>query len=120
MTSRLSGTFWPDDFHRVTSRLVLVGCSKEKAPEPGPLPAFELYDGGCVPPMRERLGKHPELRSRIQFLSAEHGLVSADSPLYAYDRPLDPARAVELRPAVMSAVRRELAANGVPADVLIV
>lgn len=106
--------------HPVTGRVVIVGCSAEKAAAPGPVPAFELYDGGCVPPMRARLGSHPPLRARVRFLSAEHGLVTADTPLHTYDRPLDPQRAATLRPAVMSALRREMAADGVPQEVLVV
>ncbi len=120
MNTHLSGTFWPADADPVTGRMVIIGCSARKAATPGPLPALELYEGGCVPPLRTRLGSDPRLRARVRFLSAEHGLVTADTPLHTYDRPLDPDRAVLLRPAVMSALRREMAADGVPHEVLVV
>ena len=100
--------------------LIIVGCSAEKTPTPQPLPALDLYDGGCVPPLRTRLGHRPELRARVRFLSAQHGLVSADTPLHTYDRPLDPARAAHLRPQVWTGLSAEMADNGMPIDVLII
>lgn len=120
MSTDFSGTVGPADADPVTDRMVLIGCSARKATTPGPLPALELYDGGCVPPLRTRLGGDPRLRARVRFLSAEHGLVTADTPLHTYDRPLDPDRAVALRPAVMSALHRDMAVDGVPHEILIV
>ena len=104
----------------VTGRLVIVGCSAEKISGPGPLTALELYDGGCVPPLRARLGDRPALRARIRFLSAEHGLITANTPLYPYDRPLDPTRASLLRPQVAAALADEMNATDVPHEVLVV
>jgi hypothetical protein len=101
-------------------RLVIVGCSAEKTATSRPLAALELYDGGCVPPLRARLGHLPHLRSRVRFLSAQHGLITADIPLATYDRPLDPARANELRPRVWAQLRAELLETGMPANVLII
>lgn len=120
MSTGLSGTLGPTDAAPVTSRLVIVGCTARKAIPPGPLPALELYEGGCVPPLRARLGGDPRRRARVRFLSAEHGMITADTPLCTYDRPLDPDRAVILRPAVMSALRRDMATDGVPHEVLLV
>src|SRR5690606_6708446 len=104
----------------LAGRLVIVGCSAEKTPTDGPLPALELYDGGCVPPLRARLGDDARLRARVRFLSAQHGLVTADTPLRPYDRPLDPERATVLRPHVMAALHQEMEAAGVPSEVLVV
>lgn len=120
MSSTNAGQLWAAEDHPVLSRMVIVGCTARKALAPGPLPALELYNGGCVPPLRARLGGDPSLRARVRFLSAEHGLVTADTPLGTYDRPLDPDRAVELRPTVMAALHREMNIDGVPAEVLVV
>lgn len=120
MSSHAPGPLSPAEDHPVLSRMVIVGCTARKAPTPGPLRALELYDGGCVPPLRARLGGQPRLRARVRFLSAEHGLVTADTPLHTYDRSLDPGRAVELRPTVMAELHREMSANGVPREVLVV
>jgi len=119
MTTR-PGPARPTGADQDTSRLVIVGCSANKATTAGPLPALELYDGGCVPPLRARLGGQPRLRARVRFLSAEHGLVTADTLLHPYDRPLDGQRAVELRPHVASALGRDMAAHGVPEEILLV
>ena len=120
MTGAVFGSLQPAPDDPVATRLVIVGCSAEKAPAPGPHRALELYDGGCVPALRSRLGHDPRLRSRVRFLSAEHGLVTADTPLRPYDRPLDPARAVDLRPSVGAGIADEMRADGVPAEVLVV
>jgi len=120
MSTRLSGTLWPAAADPVAGRMVILGCTARKSAIPGPLPALELYDGGCVPSLRARLGGDSRLRDRVRFLSAEHGLVTADTPLHSYDRPLDLDRAVALRPAVMSALHREMVVNGVPHEVLVV
>lgn len=101
-------------------RLVLVGCSAEKTATSRTLAALELYDGGCVPPLRARLGHHPQLRARVRFLSAQHGLVTADTPLCPYDRPLDPARAAELRPRVWARLQEDVRETGIPTDVLVI
>jgi hypothetical protein len=120
MSSREPGRLWPAEDHPVTTRMVIVGCTARKALTPEPLPALELYEGGCVPSLRARLGGQPQLRARVRFLSAEHGLVTADTPLRPYDRPLDPARAAQLRPVVMAALHREMTTDGVPHEVLVV
>jgi hypothetical protein len=120
MSSHDPERLWPAEDHPVSARLVVVGCTARKAPTQGALPALELYEGGCVPALRARLGGQPRLRARVRFLSAEHGLVTADTPLHPYDRPLDLARAVQLRPAVMAALHREMTTGGVPREVLVV
>lgn len=52
------------------------------------MPALELYEGGCVPDLRDHLGGNKPLRARIRILSAQHGLLSADSLITPYDRRL--------------------------------
>ncbi|MFI9644374.1 DUF6884 domain-containing protein [Micromonospora sp. NPDC051925] len=101
-------------------RLVIVGCCKSKTITAVPVPALDLYLSGPVPTLRAHLGHQPDRRSRIRILSAEHGIVTADTPLLPYDRPLDPDRAAALRPVVAHAMRQEMDANGVPSEVLVV
>jgi hypothetical protein len=107
----------PTDLSR---RLIIVGCSAEKTPTDQALPAMDLYDGGCVPPLRARLGHLPDRRAHVRFLSAQHGLVTADTPLRTYDRALDPVRAHELRHVVAQQLQTEFAAKGVPDSILLV
>ncbi|MDG4830009.1 hypothetical protein O7627_11935 [Solwaraspora sp. WMMD1047] len=103
-----------------TRRLVIVGCSAEKRTTGQPQPALDLYDGGCVPPLRARLGDAPARRARIRILSAQHGLVTADTPLAWYDRPLDAPRAAELRSAVRHRLVAEFDVDGTPEEILII
>lgn len=88
--------------------LVIVGCSRRKLATDVPVAALELYQGGAVPWLRERVAAKPARRSRVWVLSAEHGLVSADRPLLPYDRPLTLERAEELRHQVAETVRQTL------------
>jgi hypothetical protein len=106
--------------HADRAELVIVGCSAEKTPTATPLPALDLYDGGCVPHLRARLGHLPHQRSRVRFLSAEHGLVTADTRLHTYDRPLDPARAIALRPRVRAQLQADLPTDHIPDDILVI
>ncbi|WP_326550190.1 hypothetical protein [Micromonospora sp. NBC_01813] len=102
----------------VNSRLIIVGCCPRKRVTRHPVPALDLYDEGCIPPLRARLGTNPRLRNRIRILSARHGLVHADTPLLAYDQALDADTAARLRPAVTAALADDLAATGTPCEVL--
>jgi hypothetical protein len=107
----------PDD--PVGGRLVVVGCSRRKRDTAVPVPAFELYEGGCVPALRRRLGASPAHRARVRILSAEHGVLTPDQPVAPYDRRLTPDRVEELSPRVRAQVLAE-AAVGVPRELLVV
>lgn len=100
--------------------VLLAGCSRRKAAASCPLPALELYTGGIAPQLRARFGRHPQLRQRIFFLSARHGLVAADNRLSPYDEPLTPAQADALRPVVHRTLRWQLAELGTRPQLLVV
>lgn len=53
--------------------LIILGCSRRKLQTDIPVPALELYQGGCVPQLRERLGYNEAWRAPIRILSAAHG-----------------------------------------------
>ncbi len=102
----------------LAERLVIAGCSRRKLASTVPVPALELYEGGSIPWLRARLGGHPEFRQRVRILSAEHGLLDADSLLLPYDRPLDSGRARQLTAVVTGALARDWAASGALCEVL--
>jgi hypothetical protein len=108
----------PDD--PVTGRLVIVGCSRRKRATDVPVPALELYEGGCVPELRTRIGAHPQHRARVRVLSGEHGLLTADTPVLPYERPLDEHRIGELRPQVTATLLAEAIRDGMPRHLLLV
>lgn len=68
--------------------LIIVGCSRRKRSTSKPIPALDLYEGGCIPGLRDRLGANKPLRKRIRILSALHGLLAADSLITPYERRL--------------------------------
>ncbi len=110
---------WAPD-HPVAGRLVVVGCTRRKTATQTPVPALALYQGGCVPQLRARFGHRLDLRARVRILSAEHGLVDADTPLLPYDRALTAERAAQLRPGVGARLLAEFATHGVPRAMLVV
>src|SRR5256885_11615205 len=99
--------------------LVVGGCARRKRQVRTPIPAMELYEGGCIPQLRRRLGDRAAFRHRVRILSAEHGLIDADRPLLPYDRVLTHQRAIELRPRVTADLRREIETAGLPKTVLL-
>lgn len=104
----------------LTSTLVIVGCSRRKADTQLPVPTLDLYQGGSIPWLRARTGCDTRLRARIQILSAAHGLVPADRPLLAYDRPMDLERAAELAPEITATLTRDWASTGRPQEILVI
>jgi hypothetical protein len=100
--------------------MVIAGCSRRKLQTAVPVPALDLYQGGCIPALRARAQETGWLRSRTWILSAEHGLVHADTPLLPYDRRMDGQRAAQLRPAASRHLRDEFTRRGIPREVLVI
>ncbi|MEV7006670.1 DUF6884 domain-containing protein [Streptosporangium sp. NPDC051022] len=100
--------------------LVIVGCSSRKKFTTVPVPALDLYEGGCVPHLRRRVGHLRALRSQVRILSAEYGLVSPDRLLLPYDRRLTSDRARELCPITAAVLEEEFERNGRPVRALVV
>ncbi|OIJ91710.1 DUF6884 domain-containing protein [Streptomyces colonosanans] len=100
--------------------LMLAGCSRRKMPTSIPISALELYIGGIAPNLRARVGHLPDLRKRVLFLSARHGLVDADTPLLPYDQTLTAEQADTLRPQVYRHLRQHIDELGVPVRLLVV
>jgi hypothetical protein len=104
----------------LSGHLVIAACSRRKLATTVPVAALDLYQGGCIPWLRSRLGSAPHLRARIRILSAQYGLLNGDRPMLPYDRPLDPRRAAEMLPLVTDALAREWAVDGAPREILVI
>jgi hypothetical protein len=100
--------------------MVIAGCSRRKLQTAMPVPALDLYQGGCIPALRARAQEIVWLRSRTWILSAEHGLLHADTPLLPYDRRMDSERAAWLRPAACRRLREEFSQRGFPREILVI
>jgi hypothetical protein len=100
--------------------LIIAGCSRRKHAAAGPVRALDLYAGGIIPQLRDRVGHLPELRQRVRILSAKYGLIAADHRVEPYDLILDSGRADRLRPAVAATLGEEFDRDGVPDEVLVV
>lgn len=100
--------------------MVIAGCSRRKLQTAVPVPALDLYQGGCIPALRALAQESSWLRSRTWILSAEHGLLHADTPLLPYDRRMDEQRAASLRTAACLHLREEFRQRGLPREVLVI
>lgn len=103
-----------------SDNLVIVGCSRRKLRTTTPVPALDLYQGGCIPQLRRRVGPPSARWDHLAILSAKHGLVAADQPLLPYDLVLTPERAAELRPNVTRTLLERFQRCGTPSELLVV
>lgn len=94
----------------MSRRCLIVGCSRTKVASPQPLPAIQRYDGPAFRVIRRYLSQAPQAAKDVDIfvLSAEFGLISAETEIPSYDRLMTAARAAELRPAVLDAVRGQI------------
>jgi hypothetical protein len=86
------------------NRLLILSCSKAKRADPGDLPAVDRYDGPLFRVLRRYLRLHPSAPPEVRILSAEFGLISADTPIPDYDRRMTPRRVRELQASVADAL----------------
>ncbi len=93
-----------------TRRLLILSCSRCKRPHKGLLPAHQLNDGPAFRVQRRLLREGRSEAPDVHILSAEHGLISHDTPIAAYDRSMTAARARELRPVVLAQIDHVTAA----------
>jgi hypothetical protein len=100
--------------------MVIAGCSRRKLQTVVPVPALDLYQGGCIPALRALAQESSWLRSRTWIFSAEHGLLHADALLMPYDRRMDEQRAALLRTAACRHLREEFRQRGLPREVLVI
>jgi hypothetical protein len=94
-----------------TSRSLILACSRRKRLDEELLPAVERYDGPAFRVLRRFVREKPPEAPDVLILSAEHGLISQDMPIAAYDRMMTPARARELRPLVFAEFNRVTASH---------
>lgn len=87
-------------------RLLILGCSKAKTAHDGLIPAIERYDGPAFRVLRRYLRQRPDPALAVHVLSAEFGLIPADTPIPYYDRQMTTARAEALQPRIDAALDR--------------
>ncbi len=75
-------------------RLLILGCSSRKKPDPGWMPAFDRYDG----PLWQTLRTVDPTRSKttVAYLSARYGFGDAATPIEDYNLRLTPDLAARM------------------------
>lgn len=86
--------------------LLVVGCSRQKRPDAGLMPAIDRYDGPVIRVLRKFLRVSSTQSNLLDtyVLSAQFGLISTSTPIPSYDRRMTAQRAQELSPCVLSAL----------------
>jgi hypothetical protein len=102
---------------KLTRRLLLLSCSRQKRRTRKPLPAVERYDGPAFRVVRRYLERQGADGPDVFILSAKWGLISGSTLLPYYDRRLTAHRAGELREQVRVQLRKILASR--PREVFI-
>ena len=88
--------------------LLVVGCSRQKRPDAGLMPAIDRYDGPIFRVLRKflRLNSDQSHLLETYILSAQFGLISTSTPIPSYDRRMTKQRAQELSSRVLSGLAR--------------
>lgn len=99
-------------------RLLLIACSATKRPDAGLLSAVERYQGTWFKVLHAYQRARPvEVQAlAVWILSAEFGLIAANTPIPDYNRTMTPTRRRELAPALQvqwASLRQALASVGV-------
>jgi hypothetical protein len=114
MTSTLR---WADD--PLAQRMIFVSATAAARDQGHPVTAWDLYQGGCLAQLRERLADHPEHRGRVRLVSAEHGLLHPHTSVPPSSREMTEDRARQLRPQARDMLLEEFGRYGVPRDVML-
>jgi hypothetical protein len=85
--------------------LLIIACSARKKHVDRAIPAIELYDGPAYRMLRKRLSGAPN-KLVIWVLSAKHGLMWADSPIFWYDERLENDKLLLIKQDVESFIER--------------
>lgn len=102
------------------NRLLILSCSQCKRTDTQLLPAYERYHGPSFRLLRRFLNQKLTAPS-VYILSAEYGLIRSNQLIPYYDRQMTRQRALELRPAVTTKLKRIFnnKLNEKPSDVLV-
>jgi hypothetical protein len=94
----------------MTRRCLILGCSRTKVDTSERLPAIQRYNGPAYRVIRRFLREASSASESLDIfiLSAEFGLITADTRIPAYDRLMTVSRADELRPQVLSTVQDKI------------
>lgn len=90
--------------------LLIIACSARKKHADRAVPAIDLYDGPAYRILRKQL-KGTHINPTIWVLSAKHGLIWAEVPIYWYDEQLTEDRVTMLSPDIDSFIKRNASAG---------
>jgi hypothetical protein len=117
VTARLK---WAAEDDPIGRRLIFVSATAGQREQRELVAAWELYQGGCLPELRQRLADYPEHRGRVRLISAEYGLLHPHTMVPPSRRLMTEERAAQLRPRARAVLLDEAVRYGVPREVVMV
>lgn len=89
------------------NRCLLLSCTQTKREDEGLLPTIDRYDGPSFRVVRRFLSDDQSKAGSLDIyvLSAQYGLIDADTPIANYERRMTTARAKELRDDVLAELK---------------
>jgi hypothetical protein len=110
---------WADEDNPVRSRMIFVSATACNRAPSSLVRAWDLYQGGCLPQLRERMAAHPRRRGRVRMISAEYGVLHPDTLVLPSARLMTKERAAQLRPTARRRLMAEFATDGVPRETML-
>jgi hypothetical protein len=110
---------WADETDPLAQRMIFVSATAATRDQGQLVTAWDLYEGGCLPQLRERLAEHPRHRGRVRLVSAEYGLLHPHTSVPPTSREMTEVLAHQLRPRARDMLLEEFARYGVPRDVML-
>ena len=110
---------WADETDPLAQRTIFVSATASAQAHGRLVRAWDLYQGGCLPQLRERLADHPEYRGRVRLVSAEHGMLHPHTSVPPSTiRTMTEDLAGQLRPHAREMLLEEFRRYGVPRELM--
>ena len=87
---------------------IIAGCSNRKRESSISLPAIDLYQGGCIPSLRNRLASGLCSNDDVFILSGKHGILRSRDKILPYDLKINEVASREQYVAIAEVLNREV------------
>lgn len=105
--------------HPINARMIFLSATDGAGGPTEFIPAWDRYQGGCLPRLRERLAGHPEHISRARLISADHGLIHPSTMVGPEAGVMTDLQANEHQPLAREKMLAEFGRDGAPREVMV-
>ena len=105
--------------HPINGRMIFVSATDGAGGSPGLVAAWDRYQGGCLPRLRDRLAGSAAHLARVRLISAEHGLLHPLTNVPPETGVMTEQQAREHQPLAMEKLRAEFTRDGMPRELMV-